>query len=81
MDPNKLAFLAQMTGDMKNQNKDSMFSFLMSAMTQAENQGIEFSDDETDLFLAEFTKNMSPQEKQRITTMRRMAAMFAQKKR
>lgn len=81
MDPNKLAFLAQMTGDMKNQSKDSMFSFLMSAMTQAENQGIEFSDDETDLFLAEFTKNMSPQEKQRITTMRRMAAMFAQKKR
>lgn len=81
MDPNKLAFLAQMTGDMKNQSKDSMFSFLMSAMTQAENQGIEFTDDETDLFLSEFTKNMSPQEKQRISTMRRMAAMFAQKKR
>lgn len=81
MDANKLAFLAQMTGDMKNQNKDSMLPFLMSAMTQAENQGIEFSDDETDLFLAEFTKNMTPQEKQRISTMRRMAAMFSQRKR
>ena len=80
MDANKMACLSQMAGEMQGQSKDSMMSFLMSATTKAESQGIEFTDSETDLLMAELTKNMSPQERQKITMMRKMAATFAKKK-
>ncbi len=66
MDPQKLAFLNALMNDAKGQNKDNLLPFLMAAASRAGNDGINFTDEETDQFYQQMKKNLRPEDQMRV---------------
>lgn len=56
MDPQKLAFLNALMNDAKGQNRDNLLPFLMAAASRAGNDGMNFTDEETDQFYQQMKK-------------------------
>lgn len=80
IDPQKLLLLNQILGQAGSKSKDELLPFFLSASAKANSMGMSFSDAETDLIMSVLTEKMSPEEKQRVETMRRLAAMLAKQK-
>lgn len=76
MDPKKLSLLMDMAKSVNGQTPDSLMPFLMSLMTKSREQGLTFTDAETDLILNVLRQNMSPEEQSRIDTIRQMVRMM-----
>lgn len=72
MDPKKLSLLMDMAKNVNGQTPDSLMPFLMSLMTKSREQGLTFTDAETDLILNVLRQNMSPEEQSRIDMIRQM---------
>lgn len=66
MDPQKLAFLTSLMNDARGQNKDNLLPFLMAAASRAGNDGMTFTDEETDLFYQQMKKNLKPEDQMRV---------------
>lgn len=66
MDPQKLAFLNALMNDAKGQNKDNLLPFLMAAASRAGNDGINFTDEETDQFYQQMKNNLRPEDQMRV---------------
>lgn len=77
MDPQKLSFLMDMANKSRSQSADSLLPFLMTMMNQSGQQGMNFSDSETDLILQVLRQRMSPEEQGRIDMIRQMSRMMA----
>ena len=80
IDPQKLILLNQILGQAGSKSKDELLPFFLSASARANSMGMSFSDAETDLIMSVLTEKMSPEEKSRVETMRRLSAMLAKKK-
>ena len=66
MDPKKLAFHDALMNDAQGQNKDNLLPFLMAAASKAGNEGMNFTDEETDLFYQQMKKNLRPEDQMRV---------------
>lgn len=80
IDPQKLLLLNQILGQAGSKSKDELLPFFLAASAKANSMGMSFSDTETDLIMSVLTEKMSPEEKQRVETMRRLAAMLTRQK-
>lgn len=80
IDPQKLLLLNQLLGQAGSKSKDELLPFFMAASSKASSMGMAFSDAETELIMSVLTEKMSPEEKNRVETMRRLATMLAKQK-
>lgn len=80
IDPQKLLLLSQILGQANTKSKEELLPFFLSASAKANSMGMSFSDSETDLIMSVLTEKMSPEEKNRVETMRKLAAILAKKK-
>lgn len=77
--PEKMEILTKIinsAGDMKPQQ---MLAYFMNESNKASQNGINFSDAETNAILNVLTADMSPKEKRQIETIRRMVNMLSKK--
>ncbi|MDD6213026.1 MAG: hypothetical protein PUB22_07810 [Clostridiales bacterium] len=79
MSPEKVQFLIQMMGQMKGKSSTDLLSFLLSAGSSAQKNGMDFSDQETQHILEILNPNMTPEEKKRIEMMRNLSRIIAMK--
>lgn len=68
--PAKMLFLEQVFSELQKQTKDTMIPFFLAVTARADQLGIQFSDQETNLLLGELEKQLSPSEKKKIRTLR-----------
>lgn len=80
IDAQKLLLLNQVLGQASSKSKDELLPFFLSASAKANSMGMAFSDAETDLIMSVLTEKMSPEEKNRVETMRKLATMLAKQK-
>lgn len=80
INPQKLLLLNQLLGQANNKSKDELIPFFMAASSKANSMGMSFDDNETNLIMSVLTENMSPEEKSRVDTIRRLAQMISMQK-
>jgi hypothetical protein len=79
MDAQKMSFLLDLVKEANTQNSNSMIPFLLSVTSRANQKGITFSDDETELIVNQLKKNMKPEDQAKIEMIRKMSSMLAKK--
>ena len=72
MDPQKLAFLTALMKDAQKQNKDNLMPFFMAAASRANSEGMNFSDEETDLIYQEMKRSLKPEDQARVEMVYQM---------
>ena len=72
MDPQKLAFLTALMNDAQKQNKDNQMPFIMAAASRANSEGMNFSDEETDLIYQEMKRSLKPEDQARVEMVYQM---------
>lgn len=73
MNPQKLTMLTEFAKRAESAPKDQLFQTLMSVSAEANQKGIKFSDEETDLLISIISANMDPGERQRVETIRMLS--------
>nr|WP_314459186.1 hypothetical protein [uncultured Clostridium sp.] len=73
MNPQKLSMLTEFAKRAEAAPKDQLFQTLMSLSAEANQKGIKFSDEETDLLISIISANMNPSERQRVETIRMLS--------
>lgn len=73
MNPQKLSMLTEFAKRAESAPKDQLFQTLMSLSAEANQKGIKFSDEETDLLISIISANMDPSERQRVETIRMLS--------
>jgi len=73
MNPQKLSMLTEFAKRAESAPKDQLFPTLMSLSAEANQKGIQFSDEETDLLISIISANMDPSERQRVETIRMLS--------
>lgn len=63
--PEKLNFLMQFAQQNKSGNAKEMSNMIMSAVSSAKKEGIQFSPDETDMIIEILKQNMTPEEQRK----------------
>ena len=63
--PEKLNFLMQFAAQNKSNNAKEMSNMIMGAVSDAKQEGIQFSPTETDLIIEVLKQNMTPAEQQK----------------
>ena len=72
MDPQKLAFLTALMNDAQKQNKDNLMPFIMAAASRANSEGMNVSDEETDLIYQEMKRSLKPEDQARVEMVYQM---------
>ncbi len=72
MDPQKLAFLTTLMNDARGQSRDSLLPFIMAAASRASSEGMNFTDEETDMIYREMKKNLKPEDQARVEMVYQM---------
>lgn len=75
----KMDFITTLLGEVDTKNKNELMPFLLSITTRANEKGIQFTDTETDFIVSNISKHMSPAERKKIDTLRRVSQMLAKK--
>jgi len=73
MNPQKLSMLTEFAKRAEATPKDQLVQTLMSLSAEANQKGIQFNDEETDLLISIIGANMNPSERQRIETIRMLS--------
>ncbi|MDW2796960.1 hypothetical protein RZO55_05120 [Clostridium boliviensis] len=73
MNPQKLSMLTEFAKRAESVPKDQLFQTLMSVSAEANQKGIQFSDEETDLLISIISANMNPSDRQRVETIRMLS--------
>ncbi|MCD7921338.1 MAG: hypothetical protein LUG27_02680 [Clostridiales bacterium] len=72
LSPEKLQFIMNFMNQKKSDNARDMMAMLMAFSGKAKNQGIRFSDSETDFIIEQLKESMSPEERQKTDLILRM---------
>lgn len=72
MSMEKLKFLMEFAGQSKPGSSKEMLTFLMGFVSKAKNQGIQFSENETDFIINHLKESMNPQERQKTDMIMQM---------
>ncbi|MCD7865688.1 MAG: hypothetical protein LUG54_06665 [Clostridiales bacterium] len=68
----KLEFIMNFMNQKKTSDAKDMMAMLMAFSGKAKNQGIQFSDNETDFIIEQLKVSMSPEERQKTDLILRM---------
>lgn len=79
MDPQKMTFLLDLVKEAQTQNSSSLLPFLLSVTARANQQGMQFTDEETEMLMNQLSKNMTPQDQEKIAMIRQMTAILSKK--
>lgn len=77
MNPQKLSLLNEFAKRVESTPKDQLLPTLLSINAEANQKGIHFNDDETDLLISIMSANMSPVERKRMETLRLLSKNLA----
>lgn len=80
MHPEKIQFLTDMTAQFERVPKNQLPSRFLSIMMEANQKGISFTDQETDLLAGILSNYMSPADRGKLDTLRLLSRKLAQKK-
>ncbi|MCC8029510.1 MAG: hypothetical protein LIO75_06930 [Lachnospiraceae bacterium] len=72
LSPEKLQFLMSFMNQKKSNNAKDMMAILTAFSGKAKNQGIRFSDNETDFIIEHLKESMSPEERRKTDMILRM---------
>ena len=75
LSPEKLQFLMEFQNMQKPSSTKDAAPFFMQSLKQAQNQGIQFSKEESSLLIEILKQNMSPQEQKKADLILRMMHM------
>lgn len=81
IDPKKTQLINDVIQQSKNLSSDQLIPFFLSAAANAQNNGITFSESETDIILNALKANMTPAQASQIDTVRRLSSMVMKKNR
>ncbi|MBQ9766328.1 MAG: hypothetical protein IJW18_09030 [Lachnospiraceae bacterium] len=79
IDTDKFEILKEILAHTEGKSAKEVMPYFLAASKKAEEKGVTFSNQETDLILEILTKDMTPAEKSRIDYMRKLAAMVLKK--
>lgn len=78
MDEKKLKYITDMAAKAENTPKDKLMPLFMNLATGG-NGGMNFNDQETDLFVSILTAGMSPAQKKQVETLKILSQRFGKK--
>ena len=73
MNPQKIALLNEFANRVEHTPQNQLMTTLMSLNAEANQKGIQFNNEETDLLISIMSANMSPAEKNRMETLRMLS--------
>ncbi len=76
----KIDFLTALMKEATAKNQNELMPFLMGVTQQANEKGVQFNDDETEMLVQLMTANMSPAERKKVELLRRMSKMMGKRK-
>lgn len=76
----KMEFLASLMKEANMKKQNEVMPFLMSIAQRANEKGIQFSDEETEMLVRTMTSNMSPAERKKVEMLRRMSKLIGRRK-
>jgi hypothetical protein len=76
MDPKKLKFLDQMSGELKQKKQEEVLPFLLAVTAAANERGISFSDEEAEMIIEHIYPNQTAEDQKRIQQLKMIAKMF-----
>lgn len=77
----KMEFLASLMKEANGKSQNEVMPFLMNVAQRANEKGIHFTDEETEILVRAMTANMSPAERKKVELLRRMSKLISAKKR
>lgn len=80
MDPQKLNLLTEFAKQVETSPKDQLMTTLLTLNVKANEKGIHFSDEETELLVSIMGAAMSPAERKRMDTLRMISRNLAKRK-
>ena len=79
MDARKLEYLNHFAEKVQKTPKNQLMTLFLSLNLDAQKQGIQFNDKETDLLVSILTADMPPAEKKKLSTLKLLASRLSQK--
>jgi hypothetical protein len=73
MNPQKIALLNEFANRVEHTPQNQLMTTLMSLNAEANQKGIQFNNEETDLLISIMSANMSPAERNRMETLRMLS--------
>lgn len=74
--PAKKQILLELSKNSKNATMDKLLPLMMNANTKLKSQGLNFSQQETDLITEILTANLSPAERQKFEMLKKMMPLM-----
>lgn len=73
LDAKKQQFISSMLTEAKSKKKNDLMPFLLTITSRANKAGIQFTDEETDYIVKSLSAQMTPAERKKIATIRKIA--------
>ena len=80
MEPKKLQILTEFARQVETAPKNQLLTTLLTLNMKAQEQGVSFSNDETELLVSIMSQEMSPAEKKRVEMLRMASRNFSKQK-
>lgn len=80
MSPQKLELLTEFAKEVETAPKEQLISTILTLNLRANEKGVHFSDQETELLISILSGGMSPAERKRMDTLRMISKNLAKRK-
>lgn len=80
MNQEKLNFLTEFASKVESAPKEQLITALLSMNMEANQKGIRFSDQETDLLVSILSANMNPADRSKLDTLKMISKKLANKR-
>lgn len=80
LDTQKQQFISSMLAELKTKKKNDLMPFLLTISTRANKAGISFTDEETEQIVKVISAQMTPSERKKIDTIRKLANQIGKQK-
>lgn len=76
IDKSKLFLLSELAKQSSGKTSKDMAPFLLAAMNQAKQKGVQFNDSEIDLIISVMKSNMNKEEQKKVDKIRQLISML-----
>lgn len=80
MNPEKIKFLTELTAQVEKTPKNQLLPRFLSLSMEANQRGIHFSDQETDVMVGILSAHMNPADRSKLDTLKMLSRKIASKK-
>lgn len=77
--PDKLNLLTSILSQAQNKTPNELIPFFLAASQKANSQGVSFNDNETDVIINTLKQNMSPEDQNKIESIRKLSQVITSK--